>query len=562
MAVHDSAVHPTMHEVLSDFSTRSYFSDNSMICLAPYPSQFEVTYANGESARHVSYLAPSRHHAALAAALDFRNRHCEPVYTCGELCERLGRSCGSQAATQVPVAFTRWPLSIESDADVLVSPADGSVRVASLDGLATLVLLPHRQAFRVGFPSLVSWAADASERAPHYAWLEQVHSTAFFPSRWRHALALALAHATHCPLADALAELDAANEHPSVHMPASEYCFSTSESVVMVLPPALAAAHMPVGPSLFSPDLAGRGVLVRRTPRLTLYWLGRTRRVVALAADDGVSMETQTTAAGELYVRQRTALGEETLVHSDGIGAAGAQAGLAAVTQFYGECLQAALVPPRCPNVAAESQLRLRSTGSTGSGSISGSSTAFAGAPCAVLSAAVLVEVELDGVARFAAFCDGRTRAAFVDRTICSTDAHGRECALLTAAGDELTIRMARPLSHAPYVAWLAAFRAWALASADERAAQAERTRLDDALARHVHEQLLRTRSFLTMADWLPQRVFFGGLDPKAQACAMTRDAPAAGEGFVSAALAGTENSIERAQRMLAVLDALGNEKS
>jgi len=78
---------------------------------------------------------------------------------------------------------------------------DGSTCVTSVDGLASVTLLPHRQAFVARFLAEVKYSLpqkarnnepDAQKQKHYFTWQEQIHSLFSYPEAWKYPLQLAL----------------------------------------------------------------------------------------------------------------------------------------------------------------------------------------------------------------------------------------------------------------------------------------------------------------------------------------------------------------------------------
>ena len=71
--------------VSADGCLKANFSDNSILLLSANGANFVVISSSGEKQRQLSEFALSRHTAALAVVLEFRNMHLDKPFFCSKL---------------------------------------------------------------------------------------------------------------------------------------------------------------------------------------------------------------------------------------------------------------------------------------------------------------------------------------------------------------------------------------------------------------------------------------------------------------------------------------------
>ncbi|XP_068686956.1 uncharacterized protein C5orf34 homolog isoform X2 [Montipora foliosa] len=144
--------------------------------------------------KQLTRFALSSYRGKVMEALKIRNCYASRPYLCRELSDNQEIKVFYQS-----VSYSHWPT--HSTPDFITKLPNGAAQVQSLDGLASLTLLPHKQSFIVRFltevkHSLFQKTRERQQGEQHQktylVWQEQIHSTCSHPEVWTHPLQLLL----------------------------------------------------------------------------------------------------------------------------------------------------------------------------------------------------------------------------------------------------------------------------------------------------------------------------------------------------------------------------------
>ncbi|KAK2573333.1 Uncharacterized protein P5673_000979, partial [Acropora cervicornis] len=164
------------------------YKDGSSLELSPCGAVFLYRQMTPKSfkMKQLTRFAVSSYRNKVSEALRIRNYHAKRPYLCRELTE-----------TQ-EMKYCHWPT--QPTLDFITRLPNGSTQVLSLDGFASLTLLPHKQLFIVRFRAEVKHsrfqkgAGERQERQQktYFVWQEQIHSSFSHPEEWSYPLQLLL----------------------------------------------------------------------------------------------------------------------------------------------------------------------------------------------------------------------------------------------------------------------------------------------------------------------------------------------------------------------------------
>jgi len=172
------------------------YNDGTSLELSPCGSAFLHRQAapSKDEMKHLTRFAVSSFRNKIIEAIRIRNWFAARPYLCKELTGQQEVMVGYHSVTDCS-----WP--DHSARDFVTKLSDGSVHVSSLDGLASLTLLPHRQTFIVRFLAEVKYSlpqkarykeAEVQQQKHYFAWQEQIHSLCSYADVWKYPVQLVL----------------------------------------------------------------------------------------------------------------------------------------------------------------------------------------------------------------------------------------------------------------------------------------------------------------------------------------------------------------------------------
>ncbi|XP_029185622.2 uncharacterized protein C5orf34 homolog isoform X3 [Acropora millepora] len=158
------------------------YKDGSSLELSPCGAVFLHRQMTPKSfkMKQLTRFAVSSYRNKVSEALRIRNYHAKRPYLCRELTETEEMKVGYHG-----IQYCHWPT--QPTLDFITRLPNGSTQVLSLDGFASLTLLPHKQLFIKG-------AGERQERQQktYFVWQEQIHSSFSHPEEWSYPLQLLL----------------------------------------------------------------------------------------------------------------------------------------------------------------------------------------------------------------------------------------------------------------------------------------------------------------------------------------------------------------------------------
>ncbi|KAJ7376986.1 hypothetical protein OS493_031258 [Desmophyllum pertusum] len=135
------------------------YSDGTSLELSPCGSAFlhRQSAPSNSAMRQLTRFAVSSFRAKITEAVRIRNMFAATPYLCKELTDPQELKVGYQDVTQCC-----WPDQFTTD--LITRLSDGSACVTSVDGLASLTLMPHRQAFIVKFLAEVKYSLPQASK--------------------------------------------------------------------------------------------------------------------------------------------------------------------------------------------------------------------------------------------------------------------------------------------------------------------------------------------------------------------------------------------------------------
>ncbi|KAJ7381605.1 hypothetical protein OS493_040187, partial [Desmophyllum pertusum] len=172
------------------------YSDGTSLELSPCGSAFlhRQSAPSNSAMRQLTRFAVSSFRDKITEAVRIRNMFAARPYLCKELTDQRELKVGYQDVTQCC-----WPDQFTTD--LITRLSDGSACVTSVDGLASLTLMPHRQAFIVKFLAEVKYPLpqkarnkepDVQQHKRYFTWQEQIHSIFSYPTAWKYPLQIVL----------------------------------------------------------------------------------------------------------------------------------------------------------------------------------------------------------------------------------------------------------------------------------------------------------------------------------------------------------------------------------
>ncbi|TPX51362.1 hypothetical protein SeMB42_g00477 [Synchytrium endobioticum] len=145
-----------------------FIADQHYYHLSPSASTLIVepsTQPLSARCKQLTSLAPSKHIQAIQTILSIRNTYVENPYLSARLCTH--QALERATLTNTAIESARWPLPpvpchTPHTLSWLTKNADGSIRIQSLDAVATLTLASHKRTFVVQYPAAVD---DPEHRA-------------------------------------------------------------------------------------------------------------------------------------------------------------------------------------------------------------------------------------------------------------------------------------------------------------------------------------------------------------------------------------------------------------
>jgi hypothetical protein len=189
--------------VADDGSIKALYTDNSLLLLSGNAASFTRVSTTGVKTVQLTDCCLSRYKRLLAELLAFRNQFLDVPYFPAWLQKQLQEEHGLLFSTGYPVTDTTWPTTAEAAVeDGLVKLLDGqTIQLFSTCGSAYVTLQHTAIRFAVCYPLLVNF--DARTNTYTYIQHTQVFSRSQYPSRWQHALAVAVAVAQLAAHSDA-----------------------------------------------------------------------------------------------------------------------------------------------------------------------------------------------------------------------------------------------------------------------------------------------------------------------------------------------------------------------
>ncbi|XP_066025187.1 uncharacterized protein C5orf34 homolog isoform X2 [Pocillopora verrucosa] len=173
------------------------YSDGSSIELSPCGSAFvhrQTALSSSAQFRQLTRFAVSSFRSKIKEAIRIRNLFADRPYLCKELTDPQDLKIGYKDVTQCC-----WP--DEPSSCFITTMSDGSACVMSVDGLASLTLMPHRQTFIVKFLAEVRYdstkmmgnkVSEMQCQKHYFALHEKIHSVFSYPEAWKYPLQLVL----------------------------------------------------------------------------------------------------------------------------------------------------------------------------------------------------------------------------------------------------------------------------------------------------------------------------------------------------------------------------------
>ncbi|CAH3105473.1 unnamed protein product [Porites lobata] len=168
------------------------YKDGTSVELSPCGTAFLHREAapGKRTMKQLTRFAVSSFRTKIIEAVRIRNLFAARPYLCKELTSQHELKVGYHGITEC-----HWCDQPAKDFVTLLS--DGSAFMESLDGLASLTLLPHRQAFVVNFLCEVKYplpkktndkGLEGQQQKHYYTWQEQIHSLSSCPEPWQYPL--------------------------------------------------------------------------------------------------------------------------------------------------------------------------------------------------------------------------------------------------------------------------------------------------------------------------------------------------------------------------------------
>ncbi|XP_027048679.1 uncharacterized protein C5orf34 homolog [Pocillopora damicornis] len=173
------------------------YSDDSSIELSSCGSAFvhrQTALSSSAQFRQLTRFAVSSFRSKIKEAIRIRNLFAARPYLCKELTDPQDLKIGYKDVTQCC-----WP--DEPSSCFITTMSDGSACVMSVDGLASLTLMPHRQTFIVKFLAEVRYdstkmmgnkVSEMQCQKHYFALHKKIHSVFSYPEAWKYPLQLVL----------------------------------------------------------------------------------------------------------------------------------------------------------------------------------------------------------------------------------------------------------------------------------------------------------------------------------------------------------------------------------